>query len=100
MMAVFVAARFAGRWLGTRAAAVSSAIPLAPVARRALSVSPLGALSIAIVVNAQMLYPSATIGLLVTAIIGGAIVTEIGFQLMTRSMPMSTDEPPDSKEVG
>jgi hypothetical protein len=85
LMAVFVVARFASGWLGTKLAELGPAVSVTPDARRALAVSPLGALSIAIVVNAQMLYPGGTIPLIATAVLGGGIVTEIVFQLVTRN---------------
>ena len=68
-------------------------VPLAVAAQRALSISPMGALSIAIVVNAKILYPSANSSALVTAIVGGAIATELIVQLLTRS---GTGDPPDT----
>jgi hypothetical protein len=52
--------------------------------RRSLIFSPMGALSIAIVVNAQDLYSGAAVPWMVTAVIGGAIVTEIIVQVSGR----------------
>ena len=46
--------------------------------------APLGALSIAIVVSAEDLYCSPSIPWIVTAVIGGAIVTEILVQWSSR----------------
>ncbi len=86
LLAVFVPARFMGNYLGTRLAKVAAHIPLSEAAQNALVVSPLGSLSIAIVINAQLLYPEGgTIQALVTAIVGGAIATEIVVQLATRT---------------
>ena len=52
--------------------------------QRSLIFSPMGALSIAIVVNAQDLYFGAVISWMVTAVIGGAIVTEVIVQIASR----------------
>jgi hypothetical protein len=49
-----------------------------------LTISPIGALAIAIVVNAQLLYPGGSIELIVSAVIGGGILTEVFVQLATR----------------
>lgn len=97
LLAVFVPARFMGNYLGTRLAKVAAHIPLSEAAQNALVVSPLGSLSIAIVINAQLLYPEGgTIQALVTAIVGGAIATEIVVQLATRA---ATDAAiPDARE--
>lgn len=83
LMAAFVVARFAGKWLGVRLSRGDEG-DLAPDARRALVVAPMGVLSIAIVVSAQMLYPGGSVSLIVTAIVGGAMVTEVLVQLLTR----------------
>jgi hypothetical protein len=41
-------------------------------------------LAIAIVVNAQLLYPGRSISLIASAVIGGAILTEAAVQLVSR----------------
>lgn len=81
LMVAFVVARIVGKWLGTRVGAATAQLPLARDARKALIVAPMGALSIAIVVNASMLYPHVWASALVTAVVGGAIVTEVIVQL-------------------
>jgi hypothetical protein len=53
--------------------------------RRNLVLAPLGALSIAIVVSAEDLYFSPSIPWMVTAVIGGAIVTEVLVQWFSRA---------------
>ena len=60
------------------------------LARRAAQpvFSPIGALSIAIVVNAQDLYFGAAVSWMVTAVIGGAIVTEVIVQIASRRIPV------------
>jgi Kef-type K+ transport system membrane component KefB len=87
LMPVFTAARLAGKWAGVNLAARSTEIALDPAERRALSVAPMGALAIAIVVNAQLLYPGGSISLIVSAVIGGAILTEAVVQLIGRVSP-------------
>lgn len=85
LMACFVAARFGGMWLGTRIGGKAEGLVLSDESRLALVASPMGALSIAIVVNAEMLYPGGSIAEIVTAILAGAIVTEVLVQLLTRN---------------
>ena len=92
LMVAFVAARFLGKWLGTRVVEQREELRLDASARAALVVAPMGALSIAIVVNAQILYPGGSISSIVTAIVGGSIVTEVLVQLLTRG-PASTTPP-------
>jgi hypothetical protein len=45
---------------------------------------PLGPLAIAIVTNALLLYPGGSISLIVSAVIGGGVLTEIFLQLSSR----------------
>ncbi|HWB95391.1 MAG TPA: hypothetical protein VG672_01780, partial [Bryobacteraceae bacterium] len=85
LMLIFVAARLAGKWMGVVAGERSAREALTPEERRGLVFSPIGALSIAIVVNALDLYPDATVSWMVTAVIGGAVVTEVIVQLASRS---------------
>lgn len=84
LMIVFVAARFAGKAIGTRAGELRSGVALAPEAREALSAAPMGALSLAVVVSALLLYPGGAISRIVTAVVGGAILTELLVQLRAR----------------
>ena len=84
LMLLFVATRLLGKWLGVLAAKRRATPELTQEERRGLIFSPIGALSIAIVVNAQDLYPDATVSWMVTAVIGGAIVTEIIVQAASR----------------
>jgi hypothetical protein len=46
----------------------------------------MGQLSIAIVVSALLLYPQGTVPLIVTAVIGGAIFTEVAEQILARNL--------------
>jgi hypothetical protein len=84
LMVVFVIARFAGKWVGVQLGRRQSDIELLPDAQSSLVIAPMGALSIAIVVGAEILYPGGSISQIVTAIVGGAIVTEILVQALTR----------------
>jgi hypothetical protein len=84
LIPVFTGARFAGKWLGSQLAARYAGLPLTEGERRVLAVSPMGPLAIAIVVNAQLLYPGGSISPIVAAVIGGAIVTEVVVQLASR----------------
>ena len=84
LMFLFVPARLCGKWLGVRMGRQLVPGGLTPDERRSLIFSPMGALSIAIVVNAQDLYSGAAIPWMVTAVIGGAIVTEIIVQVSGR----------------
>ncbi len=84
LMVLFVAARLAGKWLAIRISRTRVLPQLVPYERQTLIFAPVGALAIAIVVSAQDLYFGPTIPWIVTAVIGGAIVTEILVQFATR----------------
>ncbi|MEO7144589.1 MAG: hypothetical protein ABI165_13915 [Bryobacteraceae bacterium] len=86
LMAVFVAARLIGKWIGANASTRRGLAKITRDERRTLVYAPLGALSSAIVINAQDLYFSATVSWMVTAVIGGAIVTEVIVQLFARGL--------------
>jgi hypothetical protein len=87
-MVLFVAARLVGKWLGVRICRRRVPGGLSTDEQRSLIFSPIGALSIAIVVNAQDLYFGKTVSWMVTAVIGGAIVTEIIVQIASRRNPI------------
>jgi intracellular septation protein A len=91
LMVLFVIARLLGKWLAV--IICSKRVPggLSRDEQRSLIFSPIGALSIAIVVNAQDLYFGAAVSWMVTAVIGGAIVTEVIVQVAFRRTPL--DEP-------
>lgn len=83
LLPFFVGARLAGKWLAEVLVGRTTAVDLGDdhwAVRRA----PLGQLSIAIVVSAQMLFPQGAMPILETAVIGGAILTEILVQLLAR----------------
>jgi Kef-type K+ transport system membrane component KefB len=77
LMGLFVIARVLGKWIGVVLLRYRDVGGLDPQERRNLVLAPLGALSIAIVVSAEDLYFSPSIPWMVTAVIGGAIVTEV-----------------------
>lgn len=94
LMVVFVGARLGGRFLGVYLGVRSAeGLDIPPSARRALAVAPMGPLAIAVVVNAQTLYPGGTIAQIVTAVIGGAFVTEVVVQLHARALRRATGAP-------
>lgn len=93
LMLLFVGTRLLGKWLGVVLAERRTAAGLTQEERRSLIFSPIGALSIAIVVNAQDLYPDATVSWMVTAVIGGAILTEIIVQASSRSGEITDPAP-------
>jgi Kef-type K+ transport system membrane component KefB len=84
LMPVFMVMRLAGKWLGTNLALLESDLALEGDERRALAMPPLGPLAIAIVINAQLLYPGGSISLIVSAVIGGGVLTEVFLQLSSR----------------
>jgi hypothetical protein len=84
LMPVFMSMRLAGKWLATTLALKNSELQLGSEERRALAMPALGPLAIAIVVNAQLLYPGGSISLIVSAVIGGGVLTEIFLQLGSR----------------
>jgi len=72
-----ITVRFAGTVATTcPSPAHQVALDLDPDARRVIAVAPVGSLAIAIVVNAQLLYPGGSIADAVVAVVGGALVTE------------------------
>ncbi len=84
LMLLFVPARLFGKWLGVRLCRKEVPGGLTMEEQRSLIFSPMGALSIAIVVNAQDLYFGAAVSWMVTAVIGGAVVTEVIVQIASR----------------
>jgi Kef-type K+ transport system membrane component KefB len=84
LMPLFAVARLAGKWVAVHGAARWGDVVLALPERRALAVAPMGPLAIAIVVNAQLQYPGGSISLIVSSVIGGAILTEVFVQLWGR----------------
>lgn len=97
LLPVFVLARVGGRYLGARAARrlPKDARPpeLDTTSIRELITPPMGQLAIAFVVTAQALYESPAIRAIVTAVIGGSILTEILVQVGARR-DRQTSPPP------
>ncbi|MBI4953295.1 MAG: hypothetical protein HY908_14785, partial [Myxococcales bacterium] len=83
LMPVFVAARLLGKLVGTGLGRARK-LGLGAVERRVLVVSPMGALAIAIVVSAVMQYQDGAIHAIVTAVIGGAMLSEVVVQIAMR----------------
>ncbi len=87
LLALFVPARLVGKWLAVRICHKQIPGGLSSDEQQSLIFSPMGALSIAIVVNAQDLYFGSAVPWLVTAVIGGAVITEVIVQIASRRGP-------------
>jgi Kef-type K+ transport system membrane component KefB len=96
LIPVFVGARVLGRWAGAKAAARFGGLDLDADARRVVAVAPVGSLAIAIVVNAQLLYPGGSIADAVVAVVGGALVTEALVHAVRRGRPAPRAAPEPS----
>ncbi|MFO7155640.1 MAG: hypothetical protein DIU72_003340 [Pseudomonadota bacterium] len=84
LLPFFVTARLGGKWLAEKLIRRTTELAADAdhwMARRA----PIGQLSIAIVVSAQLLFPEGEIPILETAVIGGAVVTELFAQVFARN---------------
>ncbi len=88
LLPAFVLARLLGRMAAARIARARGLLDEMPqeqgAVSRAFVSAPIGALSIAIVVNVQTLYPGRAVPLMVTAIVGGALVSEMLVQITAR----------------
>lgn len=84
LVPVFTGARLLGKRAGAGFAARFSGLSISDAERRALAVAPIGPLAIAIVVNAQLLYPGGSISPIVASVIVGGMLTEIVVQLLNR----------------
>jgi Kef-type K+ transport system membrane component KefB len=93
LMPVFMGLRLAGKALGTRLALGDAELELGSEERRAIAQPPLGPLAIAIVTNALLLYPGGSISLIVSAVIGGGVLTEVFLQLGSRRRARNSLEP-------
>jgi len=91
LVPVFAVARLGGKWLSSRLAMGSADLGLRREDRHLLAISPMGPLAIAIVVNAQLLYPGGSMSPIVAAVIGGAIMTEIFVQIAGRRLGTAGD---------
>jgi len=81
LVPVFVIARLVGRALGLRAAARTEGASELAHGTAGVVAAPMGALSIAIVISFQELFAGRAVPWIVTAVIGGAIVTELVVQV-------------------
>jgi len=94
LMPVFVFARMAGKWLATSPVLLGrEGLRLRLGDRYALGLAPLGTLAIAIVINAQLLHPGTSISPMVSAVLGGGVLTEIFLQWFSRRQGIHTPEP-------
>jgi hypothetical protein len=93
LMLLFVTSRLLVRFVGVRLFTGQHPDALSPVEQRNLAASPMGALSVAIVVNALELYSGETLPWIVNAIIGGAILTEVVVQVFAYGKDVSTLTP-------
>jgi hypothetical protein len=84
LMVLFVGGRLVGRVAGVNIANSASDLGLTTAERRSLIVAPIGPLALAVVMSAQLLYPGGSISLILTAMLGGAVVTEVLLQLAAR----------------
>lgn len=91
LMAVFVGARFASKWISAVLLERFWMRDLAAAERRTIIGAPMGSLSLAIVVSAQDLFSGLTVGWIVTAVIGGAITMEVALQIAARRFASSKD---------
>jgi Kef-type K+ transport system membrane component KefB len=96
LLGLFVVGRLSGKAIGVHLANGDDQV-LDARERRVLAVGPIGALSIAIVVNAQDLYPAPSISWIVTAVIGGAFLGEVLVQFaLTRALSPRSSALPQS----
>ncbi len=88
LLAPFVVARIAGRWIGLRIAERARRKAGAPVLGRrgtaAFVIAPMSPLSIALIVSVSTLYMSAGVRSSVTPVIAGAVVLELLVHLSSR----------------
>jgi hypothetical protein len=81
LMVLFLVARLFGKWISVRMCERRAVSFFSASERTSLVFGPIGALSIAIVVNAQDLYSGPAVPWMITAVVGGAIVTELIVQI-------------------
>jgi hypothetical protein len=92
LMVLFVVARLFGKWISVRMCERRAVSFLSTSERASLVFGPIGALSIAIVVNAQDLYSGPALPWMITAVVGGAIVTELIVQISALRHRRTRDE--------
>ena len=84
LVPVFTISRLLGKRLGLNIALRASHLQLGSDQKLAMTMAPIGRLAIAIVVNAQLLYPGGSISPIVAAVIVGGMLTEVVVQLASR----------------
>jgi hypothetical protein len=94
LLPLFVVARLLGKGLGMRAWRARALGEMSDEEQSRLTLAPMAALAIAVVVNAQDLYLGREVPWMVTTVIGGAILTEILVQVLARGRGRSTTLPP------
>ncbi|HKU37673.1 MAG TPA: hypothetical protein VJR89_05985 [Polyangiales bacterium] len=93
LVPVFTGMRLLGKHLGISLGPRFGGEALTHDQRRALALAPMGSLAIAIVVNAQLLYPGGSISRIVAAVIAGGMLTEIVVQLASRRSARADETP-------
>jgi len=96
LLIAFITSRLLGKQIGATALEMNTKAQIADQDLRGMAFSPMGALAIAIAISAQDLYPSVEATWVVTAVIGGAIASEIIVQILGRGA--STSAPPAKEE--
>ena len=97
LLLLFVPARLFGKIAGTFLVRENRLADLSDEEQTRIAVAPMGALAIAVVVNAQDLYADTTVSWMVTTVIGGAIATEVAVHaIMRRLRPALSDGVPVS----
>jgi len=91
LVPVFTGARFFGKWAGIELGARLSGQALTPEQKQVLTIAPIGPLAVAIVVNAQLLYPGGSISPIVASVIVGGVLTEVVVQYVSRRATNSAD---------
>jgi len=96
LVPIFVAGRALGKWLGviTSKTAVGALLPKGFAERRDL-ITPMSALSIALVISIDSLYRDLGLPWIITTVIGGSIVTELLIQKLGRDAADASPEPVD-----
>ena len=101
LLLLFVPARLFGKIGGTLAVRQNRLAMLSDQEQARIAIAPMGALAIAIVVNAQDLYRGDAISWMVTTVIGGAIATEVAVHaIMRRLAPALADVPEAASPSG
>ena len=90
LMAAFISVRLFSKWFSSKLLRRTYVKDLSKGEERALTLAPMGALSVAIVVSAQDLYSGPTVAWIVTAVVGGSLVTEAVLQMAFRKAARET----------